>query len=66
MPRTLVERAVQYDGDLMVAAHEVMAELDDQDGVVMDSKAYRLLIRQKAREHKVNRRDLDATVRECI
>ena len=63
---TPFERAVSYDGDLMVAVHEVLAELDETDGVVMGTKEYRSLIRQKAREHKVNRKDLDVTVRECM
>ncbi len=58
--------AVDYDGDLTVAAHEVIAELDETDGIVIGSKSYRMLIRLKARQHNVSRRDLDARVGEFL
>lgn len=60
------ERVVAYAGDLDVAAQEVIAELDDQDGVVYGSKDFKLLIREKAREHKVGLRDLLARVKEYL
>lgn len=63
---TKMEDAVAYDGDLLVAAHEVAAELDEQDGITVGSKAYKALIRLKAREHRVSRRDLEARVLEII
>ena len=59
------ERSVEYDGDLNVAAQEVIAELDPDDGVIFGSKDFELLIREKAREHKVGRKDLKARVLEC-
>lgn len=62
--RSLFERAVAYDGDLMVAAHEVLAELDDTDGVVVGTKAFRLLVREMARKHNVGVKDLRTTVME--
>jgi hypothetical protein len=60
------ERAVDYDGDLAVAAHEVIAELDDSDGIVIGSLSYNQLIRQKAKEHKVLRKDLEVRVGEFL
>lgn len=59
-------RAIDYDGDLTVAAHEVVAELDDTDGVVIGSKDYKRLIRLKSQEHRVSRRDLEVRVLEIL
>lgn len=64
--RSLTEEAVDYEGDLAVAANEVVAELDDTDGVVIGSKEYKVLIKQKAREHRVLRRDLEVRVLEIL
>lgn len=66
MPRSLTEEAVSYDGDLLVAANEVLAELDDEDGVSVGTKAFRLLLKAKAKEHKVNRNDLRVLVLELL
>ena len=58
--------AVAYDGDLLVAAQEVIAELDDQDGLVTDTPEYKEYVKQKAKEHKVGYKDLLRRVRECL
>ena len=58
--------AVSYDGDLLVAAQEVIAELDDQDGVIKGTKDYRRLVREKAKAHNVMFLDLLIRVNECL
>ncbi len=58
--------AIAYSGDLTVAAHEVIAELDDQDGITVGTKEFRSLIRDKAREHKVAYKDLYNSVFEVL
>ncbi len=58
--------AVSYDGDLLVAAQEVIAELDDTDGLVIGTSEYKEYVRQKATEHKVLYKDLLRRVRECL
>lgn len=60
-----ISEAVSYDGDLTVAAMEVIAELDDVDGIQKGTKAFRVLVRDKSREHKVAYLDLMVRVMEC-
>ena len=64
--KTWMERVVSYEGDLDAAAHEVITELDDVDGLAVDTKEFRLLIRSKAREHKVGPKDLALRVQEFL
>lgn len=66
MPWFDIAGSVSYDGDLHVAAHEVLAELDDTDGVTVGSKDFRQLIKDKAKEHKVGRKDLRLLVMELL
>jgi len=60
------EQVFEYAGDLDCAAQEVIAELDEQDGIVIGTKEYRLLIKQIAEACNVGKRDLDARVREYL
>ena len=64
--RSRFEEAVSYDGDLLVAANEVIAELDDQDGVQVGSDDFKRLLREKAKEHNVSVKDLRVRVKECL
>lgn len=66
MPRTWHEKVISYAGNLDVAAQEVIAELDEQDGIVIESKSYKFLIRAKAREYGVGPKDLAMRVREYL
>lgn len=61
-----VSQAVDYEGDIAVAANEVLAELDDTDGLQVGTKAFRALIRAKAREHRVLYKDLTTRVLELV
>ncbi len=64
--KTWTEKVVEYAGELDVAALEVIAELDEIDGIVYGSKEYRLLIREVAELHKVGRKDLMMRVRDYL
>lgn len=64
--KTWMERCVSYEGDLDTAAQQVISELDDTDGVVLDTKEYRFLIRSTAALYKVGVKDLARRVQEFI
>lgn len=64
--KSWTEKVIAYSGDLDVAAQEVIAELDEDDGIVLYSKDFEVLIREKAREHRVGKKDLRARVLEFI
>ena len=59
---TWMEKSVAYDSDLLLAASEVISQLED---LVYD-KACRILIRQVAKEYSVGKRDLTARVKELL
>jgi hypothetical protein len=60
------EKVNEYAMTLDCAAQEVLAELDDTDGLMPFGKEFKLLIKSKAREHKVGRKDLLRRVREYL
>lgn len=64
--KTWYERSVEYAGDLDVAAQDVISHLDDDEGVVINSEDFYLLVREKAKEHNVGRKDLLRMVREHL
>ncbi|MBK7864349.1 MAG: hypothetical protein IPJ65_38265 [Archangiaceae bacterium] len=64
--KSWTEKVVAYAGDLDVAAQEVIAELDDQDGLRPFGNEFKELVREMARKHRVGRKDLLCRVREYL
>ena len=58
--------AHDYGRDVDFAAMEVVSELDDTDGVVVDTPEYRHLVRQKAAAYGVRVKDVLDVLKEML
>lgn len=63
--RTAFEAAVEYDGDLLIAASELASLLDD-DGLALGTTDFKEAAKALAKEHRVTYKALMARLREIL